>query len=155
MSGPRNSWVNGQRWRAVHDEATSLGLRATFLGPFGPNRQGGREAADAFVLSRAGAAIAYNDLMALGALRYLQASGVRLPEDRSLVGSDDIFGADLTVPALTTIGGPSDRLGRRAVDSVHESLTGQLTDLPSPTFETHLVVRDSTGPARPEATPGN
>ena len=125
LSGPRNSWINSQRWRAVHDEAVSLDMHAAFLGPFSPNRQGGREAADALVLNRSTAAIAYNDLIAIGALQYLQANGVRLPEDRSLIGCDDIFGADLTVPALTTIAGPASKLGKYAVDIIHSSISGQ------------------------------
>lgn len=155
LSGPRNSWINGQRWRAVYEESVSLGMRAAFLGPFAPNRQGGHEAADAFILERSTAAIAYNDLVAIGALQHLQSAGVRLPADRSLVGCDDIFGADLTVPALTTIAGPTASLGKYAVDIVHARLTGH-GDVPEPmTFDAHLVVRGSTGPASELATDGN
>lgn len=147
LSGPRNSWINSQRWKAVHDEAAALSMRATFLGPFSPNRQGGREGADALLLDRSTAAIAYNDLIAIGALQHLQACGIRLPEERSLIGCDDIFGADLTAPALTTIAGPAPSLGTYAVDFVHSQLAGGRTGRPqSMTFDAHLVVRGSTGP---------
>lgn len=154
LSGPRNSWVNGQRWGAVRQEASSLGVHAAFLGPFSPNRQGGHEAADALALDGATAAIAYNDLIAIGAQQHLQGLGIRLPQDRSLIGCDDIFGADLTVPALTTIAGPADKLGTYAVDIVHSRLAGDSRPPSSMTFDAHLVVRGSTGPA-PAATSGN
>jgi len=147
LSGPRNSWINSQRWQAVREEARSLGVDASFLGPFAPTRQGGREAADSLVLEKATAAIAYNDLIAIGGLQRLQGMGVRVPEDLSLVGCDDIFGADLTVPGLTTIAGPADKLGHYAVDILHAQLWGTFNGAGSVTFESHLVVRNSTGPA--------
>lgn len=147
LSGPRNSWINGQRWGAVHEQACALGVHAAFLGPFSPDRGGGHEAADALVLDGSTAAIAYNDLVAIGALQHLQSAGIRLPRDRSLIGCDDIFGADLTVPALTTIAGPADKLGTYAVDIMHSHLTGHRGPTGSMTFDAHLVVRGSTGPA--------
>lgn len=149
LSGPRNSWINSQRWSAVRDEASSLGVHAAFLGPHTPNREGGRDAADAFVLEGSTAAIAYNDLIAIGVVQHLRSGGMCLPQDRSVVGCDDIFGADLMVPALTTIAGPVEQVGRCAVDAVHAELTGG--GARSMTFEAHLVVRGSTGP-NPEAT---
>lgn len=155
LSGPRNSWINGQRWSAVREEASSLGVRAAVLGPFSPDRQGGHEAADAFVLQGATAAISYNDLVAIGALQHMQSLGIRLPRDRSLVGCDDIFGADLTVPALTTIAGPADKLGAGAVDTMHAQLSGLLDSPGSTVFDAHLVVRGSTGPSPETATNDN
>lgn len=155
LSGPRNSWINSARWQAVHSEANALGIGSDFLGPFSPTRQGGREAADPLILNRATAAIAYNDLIAIGALQRLQASGIRIPDGCSLVGCDDIFGADLTVPGLTTITGPTENLGRYAVDVLHGQLTEHLTKPEPITFEAHLVIRGSAGPAGTTATSGN
>lgn len=151
LSGPRNSWINGQRWAAVHTESAALGLRAAYLGPHPPTREGGRDAAEAFVLDGATAAIAYNDLVAIGAMQRVQDMGLRVPAERSIVGCDDIFGADLVVPALTTIAGPAEQVGGAAVDVVHAELTGGATR--SMTFDAHLVVRGSTGQA--PATDGN
>ncbi|GAB3561552.1 LacI family DNA-binding transcriptional regulator [Amycolatopsis endophytica] len=154
LSGPRSSWVNSQRWRAAQEEASSLGIRAGFLGPFAPNQQGGHEAADALILDGATAAIAYNDLIALGTLQRLHVAGIRLPDEISLIGCDDIFGADLAVPALTTIAGPTATLGRCAVDTVCEELSGRDGPQAVQRFDAHLVVRGSTGPA-PVTTGGN
>ncbi|GAA4617192.1 substrate-binding domain-containing protein [Saccharopolyspora hordei] len=147
LSGPRNSWINGQRWQAVSGEAATLGLHVSFLGPFAPNRQSGQEAADALMLNDVTAAIGYNDLITIGALQRLQTMGVRVPDDLSLVGCDDIFGADLTSPGLTTIAGPADKLGAYAVDILHARLSGQGDGPGSRVFDSHMVVRGSVGPA--------
>ncbi|RRO16968.1 LacI family transcriptional regulator [Saccharopolyspora rhizosphaerae] len=147
LSGPRNSWINGRRWQAVREEAASLDLEVSFLGPYAPHRQGGHEAADALVLGKVTAAIAYNDLIAIGVLQRLQVVGIRVPDDLSLVGCDDIFGADLTVPGLTTIAGPADKLGSYAVDILHSRLTGHGEGPGSLTLDAHVVLRASTGPA--------
>lgn len=146
LSGPRNSWINGARWRAVHEEASALGVDAELLGPHTPTRQGGQEAADALILQRCTAAIAYNDLIAIGALRYLQTAGVAVPEHFSLIGCDDIFGSDLTTPALTTVAGPTERVGGNAVDALHAQLAHHTAPPPSVLFDAHLVTRGSTGP---------
>jgi DNA-binding LacI/PurR family transcriptional regulator len=146
LSGPRNSWANGKRWQAIRDEAAALDVQVSFIGPFAPNRQGGQEAADALVLGDASAAIGYNDLIAMGALHRLQSIGVRVPDDLSLIGCDDIFGADLTVPGLTTVAGPADKLGSYAVDVLHARLSGQGDGPGSLTLDSHLVIRGSTGP---------
>ncbi|CAM04316.1 LacI family transcriptional regulator [Saccharopolyspora erythraea NRRL 2338] len=147
LSGPRNSWINSARWRAVQEESGALGLDAAFVGPHVPNLSGGHEAADALMLQRATAAIAYNDLIAIGALQRLQTAGISVPADFSLIGCDDIFGADLTTPGLTTIAGPTERLGRSAVDVLHAQLTHR-TRTDSTLFDAHLVTRGSTAAPR-------
>ncbi|MBK0867743.1 MULTISPECIES: LacI family DNA-binding transcriptional regulator [unclassified Saccharopolyspora] len=154
LSGPHNSWINSARWRAVQEETGALGVEAEFLGPYAPNRQGGQEAADALMLRNPTAALAYNDLIAIGALQRLQAAGVRVPAEFSLVGCDDIFGADLIAPALTTISGPTERVGKYAVDILDAQLGKPLSAPESMVFEAHLVTRGSTAPPRP-ATAGN
>lgn len=146
LSGPRNSWINSVRWQAVREEAAALGVGAELLGPHTPTRQGGQEAADALILQRCTAAIAYNDLIAIGALRCLQQAGVTVPAGFSLIGCDDIFGADLTAPALSTIAGPTERVGKSAVDTLHAQLGQHAAPPPSMLFDAHLVTRASTAP---------
>jgi LacI family repressor for deo operon, udp, cdd, tsx, nupC, and nupG len=57
-----------------------------------------------------------NDEMAIGALKRIKASGLRVPEDISLVGFDDIPFAAYCDPPLTTISQPAETFGRRAVE---------------------------------------
>jgi LacI family transcriptional regulator len=130
MAGPERSWANAARWRALRDAAAQYGIEPRKLGPFAPDRESGTAAADALINSGATAAIAFNDLLAIGMLERLAERGVRVPDRLSIVGCDDIFGADFCSPALTTVATPIEQAGRVAV-----------TLLP-----THLVVRNSTGP---------
>lgn len=145
LAGPRASWVDRRRWRALQSAARRLGLTMTRLGPFAPNMAGGTAAAEAVVNSEATAVMAFNDLLAIGTMRRLLARGLRVPEDISVLGCDGIFGADFCHPALTTLAAPLQDSGRAAVTLLLSTLAGpgsrQRVVLP-----THLVVRESTGP---------
>lgn len=148
LSGPRASWANASRWRALQSAARRLALTMTRLGPFPPTISGGTAAAEAVVNSEATSVVAFNDLLAIGTTRRLRARGLRVPEDISVVGCDDIFGAEFCHPALTTLAAPVQDAGRVAVNL----LLGRLTDggdgQRRVVLPTHLVVRESTGPHR-------
>lgn len=142
LAGPRASWIGAQRWHAVSAEAERLGVEVTRLGPFLPAVEGGGAAADAAVGNGATAAIAHNDLLAIGVIQRLAKRGVRVPEDMSVVGFDDMFAAGICSPALTTLGGPHDEAARFAVELLLEGRRNSQVVLPS-----QLVIRESTGPA--------
>jgi LacI family transcriptional regulator len=72
--------------------------------------------------------VAYNDLMAIGAMRAIRASGRAVPRDVSVVGFDDIAIAAYTDPPLTTIGQAIGDLGRWAVDRLVERIDGAAAD---------------------------
>lgn len=149
-SGPASSWSNGQRWRAVRTTAQRLGLTARRLGPFTPTQSAGAAAADAAVNSGATAVLTFNDLVAIGVLQRLKERGVRVPLDMSVVGCDDIFGADFCHPALTTLTAPIERAGRVATDMLLDLLgrgTGRTSPRMRERLPTNLTVRESTGPA--------
>ena len=98
------------------------------------------------VLAGATAALAFNDLVAMGLLSAVQASGCRVPDDLSIVGFDDIPFARYTTPPLTTAAVPATELGIQAWSRMRELLEGAepghpLTVLPE------LTVRGTTGPA--------
>jgi DNA-binding LacI/PurR family transcriptional regulator len=148
VAGPDRSWANAVRWRALGTAAERHAVRLSRVGPFAPTRVAGRAAADAVLNSGGTAAIAYNDLLAIGMLGRLAERGVRVPEDLSIVGCDDIFGADFCNPPLTTVTAPIEQAGRVAVTL----LLGSLESRPGGRREavllpTHLTVRTSTGVA--------
>lgn len=90
----------------------------------------------------------YNDMSALGALSAASLKKVRVPEDLSISGFDDLFFAGLIHPALTTVRQPMRELGRRAVQLLVDLLNGcepEKTQL----IKGELVVREST--AKPPA----
>lgn len=155
LSGPRHSWLGQWRWRALAEAARKLGIRATRLGPFPPNVTGGA-AADAGLGPGATALIAHNDLLAIGVLRRLAERGVPVPAEISVVGYDDIFGADFCSPPLTTLAGPLENAGRTVVDVLLELVDRAPGTRPEPArimLPTHLVIRGSSGAAaaRPAA----
>jgi DNA-binding LacI/PurR family transcriptional regulator len=95
-----------------------------------------------------------NDHTALGVLRAVQKAGLRVPEDLSLIGCDDIPEAEYFGPPLTTVRQDFDELGRRAlatlIDLVNEAAAGMpaARQAPRVTIEPNLVVRASTAPPR-------
>lgn len=95
--------------------------------------------------TRPTAIFAANDAIAIGAIRGLEAGGLVVPDDISVMGFDDVSYASLVKPALTTIAQPKYELGAKAVELIIKA--AQTTkDLPPQhiTLDVDLVVRDST-----------
>lgn len=88
------------------------------------------------------AVICVNDFMAIGALRALRERGLRVPEDVSLSGFDNIRLAEFASPPLTTLHIPRERIGRLAYEALAVDPAGREV-----VIDPELVVRDSTGPA--------
>ena len=148
VGGPEASWSNRERWAGCRAAARRLGVDVVRLGSFAPQVTSGAGAADALLNAGATAGIAFNDLIAIGMLQRLAARRVRVPEEVSVVGCDDIFGADFCSPPLTTCAAPVAQAGRSAITLLLEQIDahrGASTKLLR--LSTHLVVRSSTGPA--------
>jgi LacI family transcriptional regulator len=93
------------------------------------------------------AVFAANDQMAFGAALALHRRGLRVPQDVSLVGFDDLASASYSIPPLTTVHQPVLDLGRTAAAAMLDLLAGRRADatLPPP----QLVVRESTATIAP------
>lgn len=154
-AGPPNSWMGAIRWAALSAGAAEHGLRMHRVGPYTPTVKNGAVAADGGLRAGATAIVAHNDLLAIGVLRRLRDRGVRVPEDVSVVGFDDIFAAGLIEPALTTLGGPGGPAGQLAVELLIEAQGGRAGRAANGTTQfrlpTDLVIRDSSGPVRSPA----
>ena len=87
--------------------------------------------------------VAASDLIALGAIRALQRAGVKIPEDVSVVGYDDVPFARYSRPALTTISQDTARAGRLLVSKLLNAI-GQ-REIRSERVATNLIVRESCG----------
>jgi LacI family transcriptional regulator len=151
LAGPRPSWSNRQRQKALRAAAERLGMKVIVLGPFEPSYEAGLRAADEALAQAPTAIVAYNDLIALGVVARLAGRGVAVPDDVSVVGFDDIPMAGIASPPLTTVWVPTAAVGQAAVDlllgpRVGEPGNGRLAR----EIKTELRVRGSTGPP-PEA----
>jgi LacI family transcriptional regulator len=93
------------------------------------------------------ALFAYNDISAIGAIRAFQESGLRVPQDISVIGFDDIPAAAFHYPSLTTIRQPLHKMGEIAV----VLLVGQIEEKREPQQEIavqpEIVIRESTATA--------
>ncbi|WP_026932565.1 LacI family DNA-binding transcriptional regulator [Glycomyces tenuis] len=149
VSGPRQSWTNGQISRTV--TAASEGRASvTVLGPNTPNENAGLAVAEQIADSGVTAVLAYNDLLAIGLMEGLHNLGVDVPGDVSVIGVDDTVLARLARPRLTTIVVPTADAGTAAVDLLLQYTAGD-DELAARTagqvsLPTQLVVRDSTAP---------
>jgi DNA-binding LacI/PurR family transcriptional regulator len=94
---------------------------------------------------RPDAVFAYNDLIAIGAMRTLTERGLRIPEDVAVAGFDDIEDGRFCAVPLTTISPDKSAIARLAVDRLTARLTGQPPAEPRRERPGHrLVIRDST-----------
>lgn len=93
------------------------------------------------------ALFAYNDISALGAIRAFQEAGLRVPEDISVIGFDDIQSAAYSTPSLTTVRQPLAHMGRLAAETLLGRIEGDKDFVPEILIEPELVVRQSTGMA--------
>ncbi|MCI0429718.1 MAG: substrate-binding domain-containing protein [Rhodospirillales bacterium] len=88
-----------------------------------------------------------NDIQAIGALYQCRQAGVRVPEEMSIIGFDDLPISQYTTPQLTTIRVPAEEMGRKAAERLLEAVAGDAgpmhIELP-----TDLIVRQSTCPPR-------
>jgi LacI family transcriptional regulator len=146
VGGPAVSWSNGQRWEACLAAGTRLGLECVRLGPFAPRTASGPAAADTLLNTGVTAALAFNDLVAIGMLQRFTDRGIDVPGEISVVGCDDIFGADFCRPPLTTLTAPAFQAGRLATELLLAQTDGSgLTA--SRVLPVHLTIRESTAAA--------
>jgi LacI family transcriptional regulator len=93
------------------------------------------------------AIFACNDTMAVGAMAWLQAAGLRIPEDVSIVGFDNITLAAYTCPPLTTVETPVVEMGQQLCQMLLDRIAGKLPAGPQRlTVSSQLLVRQSTAP---------
>ena len=94
------------------------------------------------------AIFAFNDNIAIGVLQAARERGLRVPDDLSVVGFDDVEYAELVSPALTTIRQPLAEMGRMAVSLLERLIEGQTIEALHVELRTQLIVRGSTAPLR-------
>jgi LacI family transcriptional regulator len=91
------------------------------------------------------AVLCFNDVSAMGSIRALHEAGLRVPQDVSILGFDDIQSAEFQVPSLTTIRQPLQEMGsiaaRMLLKKLHNEATPDLIHV-----DPGLVVRESTAP---------
>jgi DNA-binding LacI/PurR family transcriptional regulator len=93
------------------------------------------------------ALVCFNDVAAIGAIRAIRDNGLRVPEDISVIGFDDIKAAAYMSPSLTTIRQPLAEMGRAAAQYIINRLNRTEDFREAISFEPELVIRESTSRA--------
>ncbi|PYT15468.1 MAG: LacI family transcriptional regulator [Acidobacteria bacterium] len=144
MLGPIN-----ERMKTVVDAVARIPSLAVRTSADTDTLQGGREATRALLDSGFAptAIICVNDVMAVGALRELRERGLRVPQDMSVTGFDNVKLSEYCYPALTTVHIPRDRIGHiiceRLISKAGKPAPADREIVIDPEF----MVRESTGQA--------
>ena len=158
VRGPKMLADSAPRWRGVRSCARSVGLEidptlvVDLPDSLDPNSgfEGGFKIIEEFLKhkKRFTGVMAFDDMTAFGAIRGLARAGLKVPEDCSVIGFDDVMLAGLSVPSLTTVRQPMEALGSAAVGIVLEAINSAIEERE---FEVvhrklppELVVREST-----------
>jgi len=145
VAGPPSSWMSRRRREALERSGAAAGVEVVDLGAVEATLDGGRTALPAVLEAGVDAVVAYNDLVALGLIAAAREHGTPVPERLSVVGFDDIFGAEIATPALTTVRSPLAEVGDAAVRLLLAEIDDAEVELgPLPVAE--LLVRGSTAP---------
>ena len=150
IGGPENVQASRDRMDAYLDtvESHHLEIDSAWRSYAGFTQAAGREAAQRMLTlpQRPSAIFAANDVTALGVLEVAEGLGMRVPEDLSLVGYDDISYASLPRIQLTTIAQPAVEMGQIAATWLFEALRDSDVQRLQRTLAPRLIVRSTTAP---------
>ncbi len=146
LAGPPTSWSDSQRRAGLRAAAGGLDMRVSIT-VAGSTSTAGYDALPGLLRRRVTAVLAFNDLVALGALARLREMELDVPAALSVVGFDDIPVAAFLGPPLTTVTVPKHELGRRTWVMLQQLLAdGSFAR--QERLASSLVVRQSTAPPR-------
>lgn len=137
--------------QALHDSGLTLHPEWDIVCPPGLEMDGGYHAMSALLArqlpqDRPTAMVCFNDGIAIGVEHAIRTAGLRVPEDISVVGFDDIAIAAHASPPLTTLSQPKYRIGMMAIQMLRRMVRDPEAIGDSIQTECPLVVRESTGP---------
>jgi LacI family transcriptional regulator len=148
--GPRYSLDSRHRLRGLSEELARRGIEINpkstgFCGSY--EAEAGTHFAQKLLERRleVTAIVFGNDALAIGFMRVAQQRGIRMPQELSIVGFDNIPGGAMMWPGLTTMAQPMREMGRDACKYLFDAVTQRR--VPRVEYPMELVVRESTGPA--------
>jgi DNA-binding LacI/PurR family transcriptional regulator len=154
MKGSDMSLDSEDRWNAIREAASELGVcmrpeLIVELKGADPTPNLGYPFARQLLARKEPftALFAYNDISAIGSILAFNEHGLRVPDDVSVIGFDDIQNAAYMNPPLTTVKQPLKEMGELAARTLLDRIEGRLDDIPEIAIEPQFVVRKSTGQA--------
>ena len=145
VTGPAGNHNEIERWAGFRDTLLAAGLAETDITRYPGNFHvaSGFAAGRKFLADpvRPTAVFAASDMMAIGFMRAVHASGLRVPQDVSVVGFDGIEFADFCEPPLTTVRQPREAMGREAAELLVRLIRGEAAPGPDMTVRLPLTLR--------------
>jgi LacI family transcriptional regulator len=159
IRGPKPLIDSAPRWKGIQKFAHSAGLeidpQLTMQLPeaFDPNSgfEGGFRLTEELLQKKKKftALLAFDDLTALGAIRALTKAGMKVPEQCSVIGFDDVAMSAISAPSLTTVRQPLEAMGNLAVNIIMEGVSAAQEkrdwNITHQRVAPELVIRESTG----------
>ncbi|HZS24409.1 MAG TPA: LacI family DNA-binding transcriptional regulator [Gaiellaceae bacterium] len=150
ITGPRGWIATEERLRGYHAALGGAGIlaepdlvvEANFQ--IEPGYEAARQLLD--LPNPPTAVFGFNDNIAIGTMQAAHDRGLRVPDDLSVVGFDDVEAAAIVTPSLTTVRQPLAEMGRMAVSLLERLLENQTIEALHVELRTQLIVRDSTAP---------
>ncbi|MBC7917417.1 MAG: LacI family DNA-binding transcriptional regulator [Rhodoferax sp.] len=141
---PLARW-DAERKAGLTDAMLEMGLAPQYFAAEAPTLEAGEKAVSEVLMGvdRPEAVVCYNDLLAIGFMSQAQLAGIRIPEQLSVAGFDDIAFSRYTTPSLTTVDMQSEAMGELALVRLLELIEGTLV-ASEETLRPRLVLRNST-----------
>lgn len=147
VRGDETGIINEHRFKGYSDtmKINSVNTNAFFIKDIELSTSGGYEGAKEMLKQekRPTALFCANDAVAIGVMRAIAEKGLKIPEDLSIIGLDDIEMASYTNPGLTTIHVPKEELGKFAVKMLIDRIEGEHTIQTRINLPYKLIVRES------------
>lgn len=145
------------RWQAIREAAAALNLGVSAklviqLEGDSPSPELGYKVTKRLLANHESftALFAFNDISAMGAVRAIRDAGMRVPEDISIVGFDDIQSAAYQIPGLTTVRQPLRKMGKIAAETLLRRINRPgIEHVSQITVEPELIVRETTRALEP------
>lgn len=152
IGGPQVLWTADQRLSGMREALAAAGIDSdtvpVYVGDY--REESGRRLAEEALSgtrgSRPTAVLCANDMMAIGVIQYCRSAGIRVPEDVSVTGFDDVPVSAMISPALTTVSQPARDMGYAAATLLFDRLAGTADGDGTIMFPTSLCVRESVRP---------
>ena len=131
-------------FKRAHEEH-GLEVRADQIIEAEPDYNGGREAFDRIIKrEKPDAIMTVNDIVSMGVLTRAREMGLRVPEDLSVAGYDDLLYSSMLETSLTTVRQPIKEMSAAAVDMIFKAAEGETVDNKLVMFKPQLFIRSST-----------
>jgi DNA-binding LacI/PurR family transcriptional regulator len=153
VAGPEASWADGMRWVAIMEAGHELELKVRRVGPCNvPTVHAGFDTASEVLTHKPTAVIAYNDVMAIGVIKGMRRAGVRVPDDVSVIGVDNVVLSEIVDPELTTVAAPLRAMGITGVKNLIAAIGGATPSREPIVLPVKLLIRGTTAQRRRKST---